>query len=94
MTSASLKYLQKLGSGKKGTIKGFVYASVEMEPGWVVYANGTLLHRKLHAEEGTFCTRIDRNTLQVSPMACYPAHRTQCCRNAGLWGSGAGGRAY
>ena len=85
MTSASLKYLQKLGSGKKGTIKGLVYASEEIEPGWVVYANGMLLHRKLHADEGTFCTRIDRGTLKVSEMIGMWSRPDLTIVPTGLW---------
>lgn len=66
MTSSSLKYLLKLGSGKKGTIKGLVYASAELGPGWVVYVDGRLIHRKLIAEGEVFCRVIDRDTLKVS----------------------------
>lgn len=66
MTSSSLKYLLKLGSGKKGTIKGLVYASQEVGPGWVVCVDGVLLHRKLNQEGGAFCRRIETDTLKVS----------------------------
>lgn len=65
MSSASLCYLLKLGSGKKGTIRGLVYASEEVGPGWVVYVDGVLLHRKLNPEGGSFCRLIDRDTLKV-----------------------------
>jgi hypothetical protein len=67
VTSSSLRYLLKLGSGKKGTVKGLVYASEEIDPGWVVFVDGVLLHRKLSPEGGgAFCRLIDRNTLKVS----------------------------
>ena len=67
MTSSSLRYLLKLGSGKKGTVKGLVYASEEVGPGWVVFVDGVLLHRKFSPEEGggAFCRLVDRNTLKV-----------------------------
>lgn len=67
VTSSSLRYLLKLGSGKKGTMKGLVYASEELEAGWVVFVDGFLLHRKLNAEGGgAFCRLVDRDTLKVS----------------------------
>ena len=66
VTSSSLKHLLKLGSGKKGTIKGLVYTSVEIEPGWLVYVDGRLIHRKLNSEGGAFCRLLDRDTLKVN----------------------------
>lgn len=48
-------------------MKGLVYASEELGPGWVVFVDGVLLHRKLNPEEGggAFCRLIDRDTLKV-----------------------------
>lgn len=66
VTSSSLRYLLKLGSGKRGTIRGLLYASEEVGPGWVVFVDGVLLHRKPNPEGGTFCRIIDRDTLKVS----------------------------
>lgn len=66
LTSSSLKHLLKLGSGKQGTLKGLVYASEEMCPGWLVHADGRLLHHKLSREGGPFCRVISKDTLQVS----------------------------
>lgn len=69
VTSTSLRYLLKLGSGKKGTIKGLVYASRELEPGWVLYASGRLLHCKVaepnNQNKYTFST-LNTDTLEVS----------------------------
>lgn len=66
LISSSLKHLLKLGSGKKGTIKGLVYASVEICPGWLVHADGRLLHHKLHPGGGAFCRLLNKDTLKVS----------------------------
>ena len=66
LTSSSLTHLLKLGSGKRGTIRGLVYASQEVEPGWLVCVNGTLLHHKLHSEGGVFCRVVNKDTLNVS----------------------------
>lgn len=65
VTSSSLKSLLKLGSGKKGTIKGLVYTSEDLESGWLVYADGLLVHCTTN-DRGAFCRRIDRNTLKAS----------------------------
>lgn len=65
MTSSSLQYLLKLGSGKKGTVKGLVYASEEVGPGWVVFVDGVLLHRKPNPDGGAFCRMIDRDSFKV-----------------------------
>ena len=45
-TSSSLKNFLKLGTGKQGTIRGYVYASRELESGWVVLTNGMLLFKE------------------------------------------------
>lgn len=68
VTSSSLRYLLKLGSGKKGTVKGLVYASEEVGPGWVVFVDGVLLHRKPNPEGGAFCRIIDRDSFKVSVL--------------------------
>ena len=71
VTSSSLKYLLKVGTGKQGTIRGMVYVSREMEePGWVVWLGGRLLQRREAAhkeEEGEeeFCAVLDSNILEV-----------------------------
>lgn len=71
VTSSSLKYLLKVGTGKQGTVRGMVYVSREMEePGWVVWLGGRLLQRREAAnkeEEGEeeFCTILDSNILEV-----------------------------
>lgn len=71
VTSSSLKYLLKVGTGKQGTIRGMVYVSREMEePGWVVWLGGRLLQRREagHKEEEgeeEFCSVLDSNILEV-----------------------------
>lgn len=65
MTSSSLKYLLKLGSGKRGSIKGLVYASEAVSPGWVVCVDGVLLQKKVTSEGDVFCSQIDSDTLKV-----------------------------
>jgi len=48
-TSSSLV---KLGTGEMGTLKGFCYtqSSAEFEPGFLVWARGTLFYRRLSAD--------------------------------------------
>lgn len=79
MTSSSLKYLLKLGSGKKGTVKGLVYASEEVGPGWVVFADGVLFHRKSNPDDGAFCRIIDRDSLKVSVLNQQSAAECALC---------------
>ena len=71
VTSSSLKHLLKLGSGKRGTIKGLVYANEAIPPGWVTCVDGVLVHKKLSSESGAFCSQIDRDTLKVSGTGVY-----------------------
>ncbi len=67
VTSSSLKSLLKIGSGKRGTMKGLVYTSQELEPGWLVYVDHHLIHWKQVPEgEGVVCRRVDKNTLKVT----------------------------
>lgn len=75
ITSSSLKCLLKLGTGKQGTIRGMVYVSREVDPGWVVWLGGRLLQRKMVADEEKeggeeFCTLLDCNTLEVRRGRC------------------------
>ena len=46
LTSSSLKNFLKLGTGKQGTIRGYVYANREIDPGWVVWTKGMLLFKE------------------------------------------------
>ncbi len=62
--------------------RGYVYSSQAVEPGWVVWINGRLLHRPLKTpeeeEEGDkeiFCTELDTITLKVHTHMCtLPTH--------------------
>jgi E3 ubiquitin-protein ligase HECTD4 len=77
VTSSSLKCLLKLGTGKHGTIRGYVYCRQELPAGWVVWVDGHLLHRtqKTPEEKETdiFCSELDTNTLKPCgslPLSC------------------------
>ena len=52
LTSSSLKNFLKLGTGKQGTIRGYVYANRELEPGWVVWTKGMLLFKEKASSSG------------------------------------------
>ncbi len=72
VTSSSLKHLLKMGTGKRGTIRGYVYASREIAPGWVLLVGRQLLLFQLREEGGEeiiTCTRLDTDTLEV--MCAY-----------------------
>ncbi|XP_063042342.1 probable E3 ubiquitin-protein ligase HECTD4 isoform X2 [Engraulis encrasicolus] len=69
--------LSKLGSGLHGTLRGFVYCrNEELEPGWVVYSSGRLLHRpaSFDAKPQHLCQLIDPHTLQVVQIVSMPPH--------------------
>ncbi|KAG7243852.1 hypothetical protein INR49_006006 [Caranx melampygus] len=76
-TNSSGRGLSKLGSGLHGTLRGFVYCRNEdLEPGWVVFSNGRLLHRpsSFDAKPHQLCQVIDPFTLQVCQIVPMPAH--------------------
>ncbi|TNN86402.1 E3 ubiquitin-protein ligase highwire [Liparis tanakae] len=67
-TNSSGRGISKLGSGLHGTLRGFVYCrNEELEPGWVVFCSGRLLHRpsSFDAKPHQLCQVIDPFTLQV-----------------------------
>ncbi|XP_056457694.1 probable E3 ubiquitin-protein ligase HECTD4 isoform X1 [Gadus chalcogrammus] len=69
--------LSKLGSGLHGTLRGFVYCrNEELEPGWVVFGGGRLLHRptSFDAKPHQLCHLIDPFTLQACQIVAMPAH--------------------
>ncbi|KAJ3603715.1 hypothetical protein NHX12_028456 [Muraenolepis orangiensis] len=69
--------LSKLGSGLHGTLRGFVYCrNEELEPGWVVFSSGRLLHRptSFDAKTHQLCHLIDPFTLQACQIVSMPAH--------------------
>jgi hypothetical protein len=48
--------------------RGYVYCSQEIEPGWMVWTNGRLLHRPKLTEDKDgeiFCSELDSTTLKV-----------------------------
>ena len=48
--------------------RGYVYCSREIEPGWMVWNNGRLLHRPKETEDKDgemFCSELDSTTLKV-----------------------------
>ena len=64
--------------------RGYVYSSQAVEPGWVVWINGRLLHRSFktpeeeeEADKEIFCTELDTITLKVHTHMC-----TQTLMNA------------
>ncbi|XP_005729506.1 probable E3 ubiquitin-protein ligase HECTD4 isoform X5 [Pundamilia nyererei] len=76
-TNSSGRGLSKLGSGLHGTLRGFVYCrNEELEPGWVVFSSGRLLHRpsSFDAKPHQLCQVIDPFTLQVCQIVPMPAH--------------------
>ncbi|KAK7934210.1 hypothetical protein WMY93_005106 [Mugilogobius chulae] len=76
-TNSSGRGLSKLGSGLHGTLRGFVYCrNEELEPGWVVFSSGRLLHRPLSfdAKPHQLCQVVDPYTLQVCQIVHMPAH--------------------
>ncbi|XP_031704959.1 probable E3 ubiquitin-protein ligase HECTD4 isoform X2 [Anarrhichthys ocellatus] len=76
-TNSSGRGLSKLGSGLHGTLRGFVYCrNEELEPGWVVFCSGRLLHRpsSFDAKPHQLCQVIDPFTLQVCQIVPMPAH--------------------
>ncbi|XP_046872567.1 probable E3 ubiquitin-protein ligase HECTD4 isoform X1 [Hypomesus transpacificus] len=69
--------ISKLGSGLHGTLRGFVYCrNEELEPGWVVFSSGRLLHRpaSFDAKSHQLCQVLDPFTLQVCQIVPMPAH--------------------
>uniref|UniRef100_A0A8D1EWQ2 HECT domain-containing protein n=1 Tax=Sus scrofa TaxID=9823 RepID=A0A8D1EWQ2_PIG len=69
--------VSKLGSGLHGTLRGFVYCrNEELEPGWVAFGNGSLLHRPVSFDNKphSLFQVIDQNTLQVCQMVPMPAN--------------------
>uniref|UniRef100_W5LMJ7 HECT domain E3 ubiquitin protein ligase 4 n=1 Tax=Astyanax mexicanus TaxID=7994 RepID=W5LMJ7_ASTMX len=69
--------LSKLGSGLHGTLRGFVYCrNEELEPGWVVYSSGRLLHRpaSFDSKPHQLCQVIDPFTLKVNQIVSMPVH--------------------
>ncbi|RVE68479.1 hypothetical protein OJAV_G00091690 [Oryzias javanicus] len=76
-TNSSGRGLSKLGSGLHGTLRGFVYCrNEELEPGWVVFSCGRLLHRpsSFDAKPHQLCQVVDPFTLQVCQIVAMPAH--------------------
>ena len=48
------------------SLRGYVYCSQEVQPGWLVWANGRLLHRLLkEKDDKIFCLELDPMTLKV-----------------------------
>uniref|UniRef100_A0A673V963 HECT domain E3 ubiquitin protein ligase 4 n=1 Tax=Suricata suricatta TaxID=37032 RepID=A0A673V963_SURSU len=69
--------VSKLGSGLHGTLRGFVYCrNEELEPGWVAFGSGGLLHRPVSFDNKphSLFQVIDQNTLQVCQMVPMPAN--------------------
>ncbi|XP_049722943.1 probable E3 ubiquitin-protein ligase HECTD4 isoform X3 [Elephas maximus indicus] len=69
--------VSKLGSGLHGTLRGFVYCrNEELEPGWVAFGSGSLLHRPVSFDNKphSLFQVIDQNTLQVCQMVPMPTN--------------------
>ncbi|XP_047684314.1 probable E3 ubiquitin-protein ligase HECTD4 isoform X5 [Prionailurus viverrinus] len=69
--------VSKLGSGLHGTLRGFVYSrNEELEPGWVAFGSGGLLHRPVSFDNKphSLFQVIDQNTLQVCQVVPMPAN--------------------
>ncbi|XP_024112393.2 probable E3 ubiquitin-protein ligase HECTD4 isoform X1 [Pongo abelii] len=69
--------VSKLGSGLHGTLRGFVYCrNEELEPGWVAFGSGSLLHRPVSFDNKphSLFQVIDQNTLQVCQVVPMPVN--------------------
>ncbi|XP_069475595.1 probable E3 ubiquitin-protein ligase HECTD4 isoform X3 [Ambystoma mexicanum] len=67
--------ISKLGSGLHGTLRGFVYCrNEELEPGWITFGNGRLLHRPVSFDTKPQCLFqiLDQHTLQVCQIVSMP----------------------
>ncbi|KAM7332053.1 hypothetical protein ACRRTK_008761 [Alexandromys fortis] len=74
-TNSAGRGVSKLGSGLHGTLRGFVYCrNEELEPGWVAYGSGHLLHRPVSFDNKphSLFQVLDQNTLQVCQTVPMP----------------------
>ena len=78
VTSSSLKNFLKLGTGKQGTIRGYVYVNRDIDPGWIVWTKGMLIFKEKPTGGSTQAT----TTAAPSSASSAPAPAT---------GSGSGG---
>ena len=77
-TSSSLV---KLGTGEVGTLKGFCYtqSSAEFEPGFLVWARGTLFYRKLSADVVNDSKQSSGQQQQQQPQLAPFCHKIDRC---------------
>ncbi len=73
VTSSSSKHLLKMGTGKRGTVRGYVYTSREVPPGWVLLVEGRLILFQMREESGDehvkcTCTILNSDTLEVQSI--------------------------
>uniref|UniRef100_A0A1X7UQ08 HECT domain-containing protein n=1 Tax=Amphimedon queenslandica TaxID=400682 RepID=A0A1X7UQ08_AMPQE len=64
VSSVGGKKLLKVGSGYSGSIRGYLYQSVSIDPGWLVQCNGVLLYRKKSFDESSsthLCVRLSED---------------------------------
>lgn len=87
LTSSSLKNFLKLGTGKQGTIRGFVYANREIDPGWVVWTKGMLLFKEKATGGSTAATTT------ATPSSGSTAPPTTTTGGGGSSSTGDGARA-
>jgi len=72
--------LVKLGTGEMGTLKGFCYtqSSAEFEPGFLVWARGTLFYRKLSADVVNDSKQSSSQQQQQPPLSPF-CHKIDHC---------------
>lgn len=97
LTSSSLKNFLKLGTGKQGTIRGYVYANRELDPGWVVWTKGMLIFKEKALSSGgggggggssSSSSGAAASSSGVTPSSSGTAATGSGAASAGVGGSG------
>ena len=97
LTSSSLKNFLKLGTGKQGTIRGYVYANRELDPGWVVWTKGMLIFKEKALSSGgggggggssSSSSGAAASSSGVTPSSSSTAATGSGAASAGVGGSG------
>lgn len=89
LTSSSLKNFLKLGTGKQGTIRGYVYANRELEPGWVVWTKGMLLFKEKASSSGG-SSSSSSGSAASSSSGVTPSGSTTAASSSGAAAGGGG----
>ena len=90
LTSSSLKNFLKLGTGKQGTIRGYVYANRELEPGWVVWTKGMLLFKEKASSSGGSSSSSSGSGAASSSSGVTPSGSATAAGSSGAAAGGGG----